>query len=299
MYRMSLISDRVNPRWLYRSFGAALLFGVVVVAVPAMAASPSWTPKSSERLVKLPPSYLKKSLDHDFAQSALGTALTSTEEKIGLKGTTLGDIQKAIESSDGEVQLELRHQFLAEKRAYLEMMSERNGLRKKHLQTKRRLFEDMIEHLAQENDLSPATQELIAQQNAAVARFEKTFATVDRKVFETSMARESRYSQQFSQNVAAIDQLMARITSHKMNTSASSEEGQPMTKQEHLRRLASDVQAELSVVEQEETMLGYMAKLVALDAMALAEDGMDAEMADSDVAGPLQPAKSVSFFLKN
>jgi len=296
---MSLISDRISPKWLYRTFGAALLLGAVAVAVPAMAATPSWTPKSSERLVKLPPSYLKKSLDHDFSQSALGSALTSTEEKIGLKSSTLGDIQKAIESSDGEVRLELRHQFLAEKRAYLEMMSERNGLRKKHLQTKRRLFENMIEHLAQEEDLSPASQELIAQQDAAVARFERTFAAVDRKVFETSMARESRYSTQFNQNIAAIDQLMSRINGHKMNASATAEEGLPMTKQEHLRRLAADVQAELSVVEQEETMLGYMAKLVALDAMALAEDGMDAEMADSDVAEPLQPAKSVSFFLKN
>ena len=41
--------------------------------------SAKWQPQSSERLVKLPPSYLKKSLDRDFAGSGLGQALKSTE----------------------------------------------------------------------------------------------------------------------------------------------------------------------------------------------------------------------------
>jgi hypothetical protein len=43
-----------------------------------------------------------------------------------------------------------------------------------------------------------------------------------------------------------------------------------------------------------------MAKLVALDAMALAEEGLDEELLDSDVAETsLTPAKNVSFFLNN
>ena len=41
---------------------------------------PSWSPKSSERLVKLPPSYLKKSLDRDLAESQLGTAIKNNNE---------------------------------------------------------------------------------------------------------------------------------------------------------------------------------------------------------------------------
>ena len=44
---------------------------------------PSWSPKSSERLVKLPPSYLKKSLDRDLAESQLGTAIKNNNENIG------------------------------------------------------------------------------------------------------------------------------------------------------------------------------------------------------------------------
>ena len=55
--------------------------------------SAKWQPQSSERLVKLPPSYLKKSLDRDFAGSGLGLALKSTETDIQNKGNTLSDLQ--------------------------------------------------------------------------------------------------------------------------------------------------------------------------------------------------------------
>ena len=42
---------------------------------------PSWSPTSSERLVKLPPSYLKRSLARDLAESQLGTAIKTNNEK--------------------------------------------------------------------------------------------------------------------------------------------------------------------------------------------------------------------------
>ena len=289
-----------TPSFLTRRALATVLLAATVLSAPPALANPiNWSPQSSERLVKLPPSYLKKSLDHDFQKSSLGEALSTTEEIISLKGATLSDLQDAIASSDGDVRLELRHQFLGEKRAYLDMMSERNALRRQQLETKRRLFEDMLAHLARDEDLSPAAQELIKNQDAAAERFERTYADVDRKFFTSTMATESRYAQQFNQNLQAIEQLVARIESHKMSAAPTAEDDLPMTRKEHLRRLSADVQAELSIIEQEETMLGYMAKLVALDAMALAEDGMDAELADSDAVQTLQPAKSVSFFLDN
>ncbi len=271
-----------------------------VLAIPhVQAGNVNWSPQSSERLVKLPPNYLKKSLDHDFEQSTLGEALGETEENISLKGSTLADLKNAIASSSGDVRLELRHEFLAEKRAYLDMMTERNALRRQHLETKRNLFEDMLDHLNRQENQGPGAEEVIANQDAAFERFERTYADVDRNFFATNMEPESKYAQQFSNNMQAIEQLVARIEDHKMNASTMGDEGLPMTRKEHLRRLVSDVQSELSIIEQEETILGYMAKLVALDAMDLAEDGMDMELADSDVTNALKPATSVSYFLDN
>ena len=280
-------------------FASALLAATVLGAPLAEAANANWSPQSSERLVKLPPNYLKKSLDHDFKQSSLGEALGETEEDISLKGQTLADLKQAINSSSGDVRLELRHEFLAEKRAYLDMMTERNALRRQHLETKRNLFEDMLDHLNAQENQGPGAEEVIANQDAAFERFERTYADVDKNFFATNMEPESKYAQQFSKNMQAIEQLVARIEHHKMNAPSMTDDGLPLTRKEHLRRLVSDTQSELSIIEQEETILGYMAKLVALDAMDLAEDGMDMELADSDVTNALKPATSVSYFLDN
>lgn len=302
MSELPLLIDRVEPKRLALTLGAVFLGGAMLMAGSTVAwSAPNWTPQSSERLVKLPPSYLQKSIDHDFANSELGTAIQKTEEDISLKGNTLGDLQKAIETSDGEVRGDLRHQFLAEKRAYLNMMSDRNELRRKHLMTKRRLFDDMLERLSrEEGEMTPEKEELIELQKAAAERFESSVAKVDQRLFETPDLEESKYSQQYSKNRTAIEQLVARIDNHRMNQTPISDNGVPLTRVEHVRRMVADVQTELAVLEQEETILGYMAKLVALDAMSLAEEGIDEEMIDSDVAqSSLTPADNVSFFLNN
>jgi len=302
MSELELLIHRTPPKRLALTLGAVFLGGVALVATSNIAlGAPKWTPQSSERLVKLPPSYLQKSIDHDFANSALGTAIQKSEEDLSLKGNTLGDLQTAIGTADGEVRMDLRHQFLAEKRTYLNMMSERNDLRRKHLLTKRRLFNDMLDRLSREEGaMTPEKEELIELQKAASARFESSLGKVDQRLFETPDLEESKYSQQYAKNRSAIEQLVARIDDHKMNETPISENGVPLTRVEHVRRMVADVQTELAVLEQEETILGYMAKLVALDAMALAEEGMDEELIDSDVAqSTLTPADNVLFFLNN
>jgi uncharacterized membrane protein YccC len=302
MSDLPLLINRIPPNRLAKLLGAVFLGGAVLIGGTSVAFSaPSWTPQSSERLVKLPPSYLKKSIDHDFKNSELGSAIQEKEENISLKGNTLGDLQKAIETSDGDVRGELRHQFLAEKRNYLSMMSERNDLRRKHLLTKRRLFDDMLSRLSREEGaMTPEKEELIELQKAAMERFESSVSKVDQRLFEVSDLEESKYSKQYSKNKSAIEQLVASIDNHRMNETPVSENGVPMTREEHVRRMVADVQTELAVLDQEETILGYMAKLVALDAMALAEEGLDAELIDSDVAeNSLTPANNVSFFLNN
>ena len=290
----------MRPSLIGLTLAAALMTGTALVSVPA-AAAPSWHPQSSERLVKLPPSYLKKSLDNDFAQSELGQALTGTEEKIGYKTGTLSDLQQAVEQADGEVRLDLRHQFLGEKRAYLQLMSERNEMRRKHLKTKRKLFDRMLKKLAEDEAVAgqPDRQELIKLQDAALERFKSTVGGVDARLFETTTATESKYATQYATNMQAMEKLLARINNHDMNARPEDEAGMVLTKKQYLRRMASDIETEMAMLDQEETILGYMAKLVALDAMALAEDGLEAEIADSDVTASANPVDSVQFFLDN
>ena len=266
-------------------------------SAPAMA--PEWHPESSERLVKLPANYLKKSLDHDFAESALGTAIHSAEDEIGAKAKTLGDLQGAIAKSSGEMQIELRHQFLHEKRAYVDMMSQRNDLERKHVQIQTRLLEDLLTRMRPgTNGESPARQELIKRQDAARARFESSLANVDMRLFDTSSAPESKYSVKYSENAAAIEQLVARINTHKMNDAAPVD-GETMSKEDYVRQMLADAQAQSALIDQEDTILGYMAKLVALDALALADEALDPNSADSVTPEKARPAAMTHLFLSN
>ena len=260
---------------------------------------PSWSPTSSERLVKLPPSYLKKSLARDLAESQLGTAIKANNENIGHKGNTLSDLQKTIETSEGPMRLELRHQFLAEKRAYLDLMERQIDLTRKQAKTRLKLYEKMLKEFAGNNAAhSAGIKQLVEKQTLARDRFKSSLAQVDLKVFETASFPESQYAVKYGQNVQAIEKLLSHIKQHDMNRSLTAD-GVEMTKEEFIRHMATEAEAELALADQDDTILGYMAKLIALDAMALSEETMDPDDADSPFPGTRSPAQDASFFMTN
>lgn len=281
-------------------YGIAFTLMLAVAApVGAQEADPDWHPDSSERLVKLPATYLKKSLDRDFAESSLGSALQGANDELGAKAKSLADLQGAITRAEGETRLELRHQFLHEKRAYVELMSRRNELQRKHVAIQTRLLEDLLARMRpRAGEQSPVRMELIKRQDAARARFESSLANVDMALFDASSAPESKYSAKYSENAAAIEQLVARIQSHNMNETTLIE-GETMSKEDYVRQMLADAQAEAALVDQEGTILGYMAKLVALDAMQLAEETIDPNFADVAAADRVAPAANVHFFINN
>lgn len=282
---------------------AVLSTAITLSAGPAKASEDgaSWNPQSSERLVKLPARYLNKSLDQSFAGSTLGQALSQSEEDISLKSRTLKDLQQASAQSTGDLRMEMRHQFLAEKRAYLELMTARNDIRRQKLTTKVRVIEQTQAQLLQAKAPdTPALRELIENQEAARQRFSSSLSKVDMTLFQSASAPESQYAAKYADNMVAVEQLMSRIANHKMNQT-SGLEGEVLTKEEYLRQVVSDAQAELALIDQEDEILGYMAKLVALDAMALSEEAMDAEFADADPSLDIgaSPSQTVQFFLNN
>jgi hypothetical protein len=281
--------------------GAVVALMIALAAPAALAkapADPTWRPEVSERLVKLPATYLKKSLDRDFAKSGLGLAIQDLDDEIGFKSRTLGDLQGAIGKADGEVRTELRHQFLAEKRAYLEMVSRKHALRRRHVVAKKRVLEGLMARIGRdEASMTPARETLIASQVAARQRFEATVPAVDIKLLATSAAPESRYSREYGTNLTAMETLMRAIDDHPMNAQPVID-GQAVSKADYLRQLIADTDAEIALIQQEESILGYMAKLIALDATALSEQVGDAERIDSDVTERTGITSVVDLFVR-
>ncbi len=262
---------------------AACLLALALVAAAAPASADtdprqgSWNPVASEKLIKLPGSYLKKAIENDFSNSGLAAAIKDAEVSLGLKAQTLADLQGAIDQAEGDLKVDLQHQFLAEKRDYLELVGQHQDLRREQMTTKVRLYERLLDKLSRDDaEMTPARRALVEKQNEARRRFENSISKVDMKLFSTPVVSESKYAVEYAKNVVAVERLVQAIQAHPMN--AQSEiNGRAVTKQEFLRQAMADTQAELAIVDQEETILGYMAKLIALDALALteavAEDG--------------------------
>ena len=192
---------------------------------------------------------------------------------------------------------ELRHQFLAEKRAYLDLVARKNELRRRHLSTQQRLFEQLLERLGRDAaSLTPARIELIERQEAARQRFEGSVDAVDMRVFGESAVPESRYAREYAKNLAAVETLMRAVTEHPAHAEPMID-GRAVTKDDYIRQLLADNDAALALLNQEENILGYMAKLVALDATALSEQVMDTQLADSDVPEAGGITEAVGFFV--
>ncbi len=275
-----------KPRQLLLS--GALVLAFIAVASPAPAST--WNPVASERLVKLPGAYLKRAIDNDFAGSSLAASIRDANAMIALKSQTLADLQDAIEQSEDDLKIELQHQFLAEKRAYLELVGEQQDLRRKQMQIRNRLYERLLAKLDRQRAAkTPQAEALIEQQVAARQRMESTLADVDLKIFRSPATKQSRYAKEYAKNVFAIERLAQAIQAHPMNE-GSQIDGRPVTKRQYLRQLVSEMEADFQVIDQEETILGYMAKLVALDALALS----DLLAEDPDLADLGEPEEDAS-----
>lgn len=248
---------------------AALTLGTVPVA--ASSAPENWSPKASDRLMKLPGTFLKKAVDNDYSRSKLAAALTETDERVDLKKDTLADLQAAIETADGDTRIELSHQFLVEKKRYINLMRDHQDLRRRRAATKIRLYEKLMRKMtAKSGRASPARAELVANQKAARDRFKGSLQKIDTQLFRSSMAPTSKYARDYAKNIAAIENLVSAINAHPMNRAAEID-GQPVSQADYLRQLIAENEAEVALVDQERAVLGYMAKLVSLDALALSE----------------------------
>lgn len=247
------------------------------------AASATWSPSASERLIKLPGQHIEKAVESDFRQSDLNHALQNTEQKSKLKQSTLGDLQRAIEQADGDTVYDLQHQYLVEKKNYVQMLKENQDLRRKRATIKLRLYGQLLGKLNRKKQVKTSGQkQLISLQDAAQTRFQSSLSKVDMKLMHSMVIGESRYSSEYAKNMNAIESLVAAVNAHPSNQMPAVN-GIPLSQADYLRNLISQNEAELALVDQENTILAHMAKLVSLDALALSEN---TQLASEDLGGP-------------
>ena len=144
--------------------------------------------------------------------------------------------------------------------------------------------------------MTPARLALIEKQEAAKQRLERSIAQVDLKMFSTPMLGQSKYAKDYAKNVVAIERLVQAINAHPMNAE-SMLNGQTVTKKQYLQHLVAETEGELQIIDQEETILGYMAKLIALDALALTEELSETASFDEEQNEEVGITAAVDFFI--
>jgi len=273
---------------------ALTLAAALCLVGPSAVLGNDWSPVASERLMRLPGESLRKAVENDFARSPLAQDLASVDEQVAFKQMTLSDLKSAVErAQDSATRADMQFQFVEAKRDYLALMREQQTLRKKRSSAKVRLYESIFDRMsAKARRTTPERSALIDSQKRARQRMEQSAQAVDAALLAPMAAESSRYANEYRKNVGAIESLMAAIQNHPMNRTPSID-GQPVTREEYLRNLIAEAQGELALAEQEEVILGHMAKLVSLDALALAE-GLEEAQSDGVFSKGPEPGKRVS-----
>jgi len=243
--------------------------------------------------------YLKKTIDRDFANSALADAIYKNQDRVRLKIETLQDLRTSISrASDEAMRVELRHQYLAEKQAYLELVAEDQRYRRRRVQIQVKLYENLLRKLQQrEGAVSQQKAALLVKQDAAEKRFNTTVATIDTGLFRSSNLEESKYAQDYARNAEAIARLVEVIRKHPMSRVNKSVSGE-MSKADYIRQLITENEAKIAILDQEKQLWGYMAKVVSLDARALADSLPDVFKTEArDLERENKPAHAIEFFI--
>ena len=178
-------------------------------------------------------------------------------------------------------------------------MNDKQQLKRRRAKTQKRVLDHLLSRLQRENrGMSPARVELVERQQAARQRFQSTLHNVDLKILESVTVQETRYAREYAKNLAAIHQLVAAIEDHPMNQQIVDQSG--LSRRDQIRAMIADAEAELALVSQEEQALGYMAKLVALDAAALAEQiEITTTVAEVDTNEATTVESAIQFFVTN
>jgi len=229
-----------------------------------------WKPQIVEKMFVLPPEHLNKVLNNDFDKSILAVNLRNTNKKIKTNIENIKDLNLLLSGKTDEETMEIKHQIILHKRDYVKDMSNLLIMKKQRLNIKKTFFNKIVKNINVKSFKNKTKNKFFKNQNIALQRSQK----LDIKILaDTSinLSKKSKYFDQYQINKDAVRQLQSAIEKHPMNTQDILSKN-PKNKIEAVRNYLHNLDTEIAVLEMKEQMINYMAKIVALDAMNLAEN---------------------------
>ena len=142
-------------------------------------------------------------------------------------------------------------------------------MKKKELKTRKQFFKNIEKKVKIKNSLNVNNNSLMKKRDTIL----KKSSNLDNKILDDvlfSSSKKSKYSQAYSKNKIAIASLRDAINKHPMSNFNSS--SVTSNKINTINNYIENIENEVAIIELKEELLNYMAKLVALDAMQLAEN---------------------------
>ena len=228
-----------------------------------------WKPQIVEKMYVLPPKHLNKVLNNDFNKSLLAINLQNTDNKIKNRIEKISDLNSLLPGSSKEEGLEIEHQIIINKRDYIKDMNDLLIMKKEKLNTKKIFFEKIKKKFKGNSLKNKTTSDFLNNKSTAIQRSQK----LDFKILENTsynLSKRSKYFKQYQINKDAVKKLKLAIEKHPMS-SKNILYKDPSNKVEAINNYVHEIDTEIAVLEMKEQMINYMAKIVALDAMSLAE----------------------------
>ena len=287
-----------------RVLGSSSTLGLLLCFAPIWSqtvVASEWNPQLSERVLMLPPQHLERVVEQDFNLSSLAEELNAVGDDVSTKVATIQSLQDIAPQYDGEEQIEVRHQIIEGKKSYIELVGAQMSLQRQRVSTKIRLYKRLLEKSERETLKSGSIKTIAALQEQAVERSRTVQNKLQDTVIFKPSSEKSKFSVSYEENIAAIDALKESIQNHPMAQHAGLSDTGELSSKDYLRRMIQNSEAELAILDMEEEVLGHMAKLVVLDAMALADDlsaSQFAEMSPNMTKRSSGPAAATEIFLR-
>jgi hypothetical protein len=229
-----------------------------------------WRPQLSEKILLLPPKHMNDAIEQDFSKSGLAQNMTSVETQLFDQVSAIGQLKQNLSRYDEQEQIEARHQIIVGKKTYIELLGQQIDLKRERLHTKLGLLKRLDRNLSSDTAQQKVASDVAQLQADAKSRIEGISSKLREQIALEPLTKETNFSKVFEKNMAAISALKDAIASHRMQSRLGLDSG--TTKSDVLRQLMLDTEADLALIGIETELLGHMAHLLSLDAMALAED---------------------------
>lgn len=228
-----------------------------------------WKPQIVEKMYILPPKHLNKVLNNDFNRSLLALNLQNTDNNIKNKIEKISKLNSLLSGTSKDENLEVKHQIIVNKRDYIKDMNNLLIMKKQKLSTKKIFFQRIKKNMQRKSINSEKSSDFLNNKNLAIKRAQK----LDFKILENTsynLSKKSKYFEQYQVNKDAVEKLKLAIQNHPMSNKSTLSKD-PKNKMDAINNYIHNIESEIAVLEMKEEMINYMAKIVALDAMGLAE----------------------------